>query len=210
MYRPLPKKLVARLKRIAPHLLAERLRAKDPKPVGSRLARMRNVDHRLEKKIDPPYPETKWRYYRVQEMDLSRNHPGLRVVIKHHHGGGTPGIATTASDLIRTTRGDVHWHNRTFRNETRYKVLMPHAHAIHDELIAMAWIGAPTCNEVIDQETKRGRTMFAKLGRKSETRPQLDEIATLAADRLRTDTENLMLIDYARGKFVFMPLVDYG
>jgi len=185
--------------------LAETVKENGAKPVGSRLARMRNVDHRLEKKSIPPYPETGWRYYRVREMDVSRNHPGLRVVIKRHHGGGT-----TSAELIRVVQRDVRWHNRVFRHETSYKVLMPYAHAIHDKLIAMAWLGAPTCNEVIDRQTKRGTAVFAKLMRKGVTRERLEEIAMLAADRLRTDTENLMLVDYARGKFVFMPLIDYG
>lgn len=201
--KPLPKRLVRRLKEYARQGV-----------LGSvSLGRMKNIDHRRDfpelKSI--PGNNTGWWGRRIRQMNVSRNFPRIELVIKRTDG-------LDAQLEVRQIRAIVRIHNEE-KKPRLYKLVMPHAYAISRELIAMAKTNAPTVSEILWQHriTKRGEDFFQKLQKKSgrlwgrfkaNKRSLKRAFKELKKNSYKLGQSNTLLLDYKNRKFVFMPLID--
>ena len=135
-------------------------------------------------------------------------------MIKRAHDG-------SAKEHKKTVQQKVREHNQNYAKiETIYVLLMPKAHVISEDLIAMAKTNAPSVIEILGckawrrlksgrQRTARGQKFFQELQAKhGVTKKQLREAATRLEERTGIYWGNILLLRVENRKFVFMPLVD--
>ncbi|MFH1224892.1 MAG: hypothetical protein V1676_03735 [Candidatus Diapherotrites archaeon] len=100
-----------------------------------------------------------------------------------------------------------------------YILRKPFAHAIGKDLIAMERTGCPSLREVLGdrlpyggtrEKTIRGATFFEEIKKKHKVTDEELINATLeVCGRTDIDPDNMLLLGYEKGKFIFMPLLDY-
>lgn len=201
----LPRRLIKRLKRVANRIVEEKLRKKDSHPISSRLERMKNIDYRSEK--------LGWNFAtstsggRVRQMNVSRNYPGAELAIKRVEEN------ENAGELIRGIQEFVREHNNTY-SPKYYKLLMPHAYAISDSLVAMAKTSSPSLYEVIYEKTQRGQKVIEEILKKHKVSPEqleaeLEAAGNLVLQRTGILKHHLLLLGFEKGKFIFVPLIDW-
>ncbi|MFQ5406525.1 MAG: hypothetical protein ACE5DI_05210 [Candidatus Micrarchaeia archaeon] len=187
-----------------PEGLVKRLR-QTSSVVNRRLGRMKSVDRRSRGvavslgQLMPPGQ-------RVREMKVSRNYPGLELVLKRAHA--FPGF--TGKDVARLTIIElnkiVRLHNQQCVPE-RYVLKPPYLYAVGRDLIAMAKTDSPTVNEVLFS----GQRFLEKHAvTKRQLRAALKEFtkATMKSSKTSISSHNLLVTGFKKGKFVFMPLAD--
>ncbi len=205
----LPRKLVQRLKRLVKreNVKNQPSRDSDSLRIYSLLGRMKNIDHRRNDPLLGHAPREATGYFarNVREMDVSRNYPKEKLVIKRVHGG-------TARETIKFVRNLVSRHNNEKKPE-KYKLVMPKAYAIGENLVAMAKTDCPSIGEIIggrEYNTQRGETFLKeKLGvEKFALSRASDELRKNLSEYLIDYKSNIIVLGMNRGKFIFMPLVD--
>ena len=135
--KPLPPALVARLQRLASRY------EKKPKRLYGAFGGMKNADSRSPHyKEKQPYlriwqEPTRKLHGRVREMNIRRNFPKTRLVLKRTHLWG-------AQTTIQKIHEIVERHNKKFgQTETDYILAELPAVAVAEDIIAMPRIGAP-------------------------------------------------------------------
>lgn len=221
-YRPLPLSLVARLRELSARDLAvSRSAVRRGCGVRSRadsvLSRLKNIDPRRNV---PRFTETgrpqralqpgDTRHWggRVRQFDVSRNYPGVELVIKRMHGA-------SAAKAVRIIRGRVARHNARFK-PTSYELVKPHAHPIRSNLVAMSKVDAPALDELFQNPKIAGITVvlrrrndYVKLRDKHGfTDAQFKAAMRKVCSRTKISMENMLFFGVRRGKFVFIPLLD--
>lgn len=195
--KPLPKTLVSRLKRVSPK-------------IDKALGRMKNIDHRISL-IYVGSNDTGEFGNRVRQMNVSRNYPRVKLVVKRVHDA-------TAKEVIKAVKENVRNHNkflkvRGLKEKVGYVLREPIAYDIGGDLVAMAKTDRPSLHEVLGciefPRTDRGIQFFGQLSKKyGVTKKQLK----MATKQICSDTtfgqRNILLLGVKEGKFVFMPLVD--
>lgn len=224
--KPIPQKMVERLKRIG-------LR------IEPRLLKLKNADHRMRPSLAkwyssiPKEPINKelgiMQGHRVRELNVKRNSPRQRIILKAAH----------VRTIYRMTNEEIDGHPKAKRDYqpmtaqqtidevnamvekyTKYLhrhdciLLKPNAYAISDKLIAMSRANYPPVVEVVTfpkhlhLPTAQGRRMLKRL----ETAGFTPEIIRASAEEISQRTgfsySNLMIIGIRKGKLVFMPYVD--
>jgi hypothetical protein len=204
----LPQALVERLRKIA-EKQAKRQSGLDG--LYAALGKMKNIDYRQHaiklQRLNVPQISTSVWGRRVREMNVSRNFPGAKAVLKRTHN-------EDAKETVKIMSRIVHKHNQTHLNEP-YVLLEPKAHPIFGDLLLMPKIDVPSVLEIVDTgdgeiwQTMRGKEFFGKLQKQfGVTESDLRAAATRLSDNSGIDSRNVWLLGYADGKFVFMPMLD--
>ncbi len=184
--RPLPKELVARLERAAPK-------------IDSRLGKMKNADHRASLTGANEFTTYLWGR-RVRQMNVAKNYPGIRLVIKRVHG-------YPAEETIRRLHEKVDEHRKRLPG-AEYALQKPHAYAIGHDLVAMAGTNAPSVEELYYRPSDRGQKAIARLLKRGFSEEGIRTAAHAAAEAMGTGYRNIVLAGSRRGKLVFVPLAD--
>lgn len=205
----LPKELVERLRKASARL---------------RLGKMKNIDHRLKlpqhgrpyrRKFNPEdismYPG------RVREINVSRNYPDIKVVLKVIHDD-------FAQNVVKQIKEIVAKHNRMFLPE-KYVLRMPYAYVINNDIIAMSKANFPSVKEIFRDKTPRARRMINSIRREildienrnlsyREAEEELSKVWRQLSQNLGSlpngaiADSNMLLLGYKNGKYVFIPLMD--
>ncbi|MDO8428001.1 MAG: hypothetical protein Q7S92_02195 [Candidatus Diapherotrites archaeon] len=203
--RILPKKLIKRLKKAAPK-------------IDTRLRRMKNIDPRQGTNPfnQDPTSTRDWGY-RIREMNVSRNFPKTRrIVIKRVQRMGIDSVNElqfTAQETIDFIKKRIRDHNRKYKSKL-YQLLPLNAYAISKELIAMGKTHGIPVMEILgiggkSEPTLRGTKFFEKIQRKHNLDGRRLLIALVQIrERTEITPQNLVLVGYRNGKFVFAPLAD--
>ncbi len=206
--KPLPVQLVARLKKAAPRI--EKV-----------LGRMRNIDPRKDhpdRLIKNPLDTNEWGS-RVRQMNISRNFPGVKLVIKKHEiRKGNFDSKQPAVDLVNDMYDVIDLHNSQ-DVERKYELVKPNLYAIGPNLIAMAKTRRPILDEVVglDQFRKpsaRGLKVLATLKEKHGIKREdissayLDLMDWSQNHKFQFFAGNMLFLGVKKGKFQFMPLAD--
>lgn len=195
---PLPRTLVARLRRLHAHYGDER--------AFKLLGRMENVDFRNDKRIRKwlekiaslPQKRTNTNMLpqRVRALDVSRNFPGIgKVVIKRVHSGTAPEIIVRIKQNVKKAR----------TRHAGFYINMPHAYAIGGKLVAMAYANAPATEEItLDEcQTNRGKNALKMLEANGISR-----LSFAIAARHASNHGGLLFTGIRKGKPIFTPLID--
>jgi len=195
----LPPELVRKLRNLFTELSKQ-----NPQTAYKLLGGMKNIDHRRQS-IELPDTNTEMYGRRIREMNVSRNFPGVKLVIKRAHNKSAQ---KTIDDIMKKVRE----HKIMNRGkEIPYEFVAPHAYAIGAQLIAMHKVDIPSVYEIRgEQPTERGREYFKKLKRKyGVTDEELELAKKHLVGQIGISSANILLIGVRNGKFVFMPLLDY-
>jgi hypothetical protein len=210
--KPLPKKLIERLK----SLVKKRAKRAGRAEANKTFWRMRNADHREQKE--------KTTSSFVKKFNVSRNFPFEKeIVIKMVHG------RDTAKQEIEQIQSIVREHNKKFHPEN-YVLREPIAYDLGYNFVAMAKVNKPSLVEILYAfaassnkrmlssdygGTLRGFSFFSKLQKKyGVTKIQLAIAAEEVTERTelsmhRLSMHNILLLGVnKKGQFVFMPLID--
>ena len=191
--KPLPKRLVEDLRR-------------HHRIIDGALGGMKNIDHRRGRNPGVSQRDTHEYGRRIRQMNVSRNYPGVELVIKRVHGG-------TAQRNIDYVREIIREHNRKYRPK-RYRLRMPKAYAISEELVAMAKADCPSINEIIGSEkdkTDRGARFLEQLSKEHGVQiHDLVEAVSEVCRNIDSSTQNSLVLGYEGEKFIFIPLIDMG
>jgi len=195
--KPLPKELIKRLKKVSHRL---------------NIGKMKNIDYRTEKnplQID----NTEFFGYRVREMNVKRNFPEEKVVLKKIHSN------LSAKEKIKKIKEMVREHNKKFKSE-KYELREPFAYAINDKTIAMAKADFPSASEILGflremtlKPTERGKKFFEKLKKEyNVNEEQLKEAVYEITKNSAFREDHLLLVGCKKEKnkikFIFVPLID--
>lgn len=170
------------------------------------LGKMQNIDHRegwttLWSGIPVAKTDTEAMGYRVRQMKVARNFQETELVIKRTD-------KDTAKEVIKKLVSAVKRHNMEFTPE-KYSLLMPRAYVVGERLIAMSKTNAPEIDEILHDHTQRGIAFFEQMKKTyGVTEQQLKEASSEVFKRTGIKSHNLLLLDFEKGKFVFMPLAD--
>ncbi len=203
-FKPLPTKLVNRLRLTT----AKRLERHGKKDLIKSFERLENVDHRkkmsiLEKNVikelkkeglkafftKPGKIDSRFVGGRVRELNVSRNFPGVRVILKRIH-------SSTALKTIQRIKGKVQEYNKTV-SAKNHEVVMPDVHLLAENLVAM-------------QEIKglRGKALTETLKKNKIPRVKYYLELGKACNLLRILPDQMEFVGMHKGKLVFMPLID--
>ncbi len=196
--KPLPRKLIDRLKADAKRGEAH------GHNLHNTLGRMENIDHRRDPNSKYPHA-TDLFGYRVRQMNIKRNFPGVELVLKRTHGHEATTVIRYVEDVVRE-------HNSK-NTQKDYTLLRPNAYAVAGDIIAMSKTNAPSVDEIVgrnkNSRTARGRSFFEKLSK--EHNVTLQQIRN-AADSVRRYTNirkgDLLVIGFEKGKLLLMPLLE--
>ncbi len=198
--KPLPRELVARLKRVGRKIGRETFK-EGGNPIGPRLGRMKNIDHREKDPRRMAFPtDTVGWGGRVREMNISRNFPDVKLAMKRAHHG-------TARETIVEIRKRVESHNAEYKPQ-EYVLRMPYAYAISRDLIAMSKTNAPSLEEVVRQANPRGRKVLEMLQAQGFTLEKLRAVSQLVVKRTGWRDTNLLVVGTSKGKLLLLPLLD--
>jgi hypothetical protein len=194
VHKPLPPLLIARLRR------AE-------KKISPRLGGMKNADPNSDfygkKPMKPHQRNTGHSHQRLRQMDISRNYPGVELVLKRPHGN-TSGNWISAQEVITEMGRSVKSFNERFKPK-HFELMPPIAYAVGPDLIAMAKTQNPTLRAVFDGEGKNAIRVQKALLKKGITSQDLYHMT----EDLRTEFSSYHLfIFFKKGKIVFIPVVD--
>jgi len=190
----LPPALVSRLRRIVKRRI---LFGRDLERGFTKLI---NIDHRYPRRRGDTISI-------VRKMNVSRTFPGAKVVIKKAH------TFNDAKREIAFVLKRVREHNQKFKSDT-YVLRRPIAYDLGGKFIAMAETNFPSLFEIsqptwpIKKET-RGKRFFNDLKKKHGfTEKQFCQAAEQITKRTGILEQNMLLIGFKKGKFIFMPLMD--
>lgn len=187
----LNKRLVERLKRVAPRLLTP-----------ERFRKMKNVDHR-QHWTEAPGDGITGSGHRVRELRVRKENSRIPVVIKRDH------LTSTPEKTVKYLRSIVGDHNKIWQPEN-YRIYVPHAYALNEHYLAMAKTNYPSLTEIIGKfKTPRGTKFFKRLAKKhGVTLEEFKRAASSVSKRTAIPFGNLMLIGVRNKRFIFVPLVD--
>ncbi len=193
-----PNTLIKRLKKI----IKKEKPKQGTKRIYSVLGKMKIADHRSKEHSE----NTKAMFNRVREMNVSRNFPETKFVLKRTFHG-------TAKYTLAYVKRTVRKHNKIYGKGENYFLVAPNASVLSENIIAMAKTDAPNIKEISGHKgkgkTKRGINFFNDLKKKyGFSKKQFKDAAEKVCLRTKIDKSNLLLISFSKGKFVFMPLVD--
>ena len=199
--RPLPPELVKRLK-------------KSSCVISAYLGNMENLDHRPYIELDDSR-DTHSSGGRVREMNISKNFPNEKLVIKRAHTGlfGEAEIKDDApARIIKHFSELVDKHNSLFKPGD-YELRKPIIYDIGYGLIAMAKTDAPSIEEMIHEDisrrTERGRTLMRNLIKEHKISvTKFKEICETLRTRTHLPSAHLLVLGVENGKIIFMPLPD--
>ncbi len=197
--KPLPKKLVNRLR--ASVKKSRRKKTGRIKRAQIALGNMKNIDPRsgyIGKR--KPLSTDDWGD-RVRQMNVSRNFPGVELVVKRVH-------TVSAKRTITIINKKIANHNKKFRSKN-YKLLYPKAYVIGKELVAMSKLEAPNLYEVTNKSNNNAIAMFRKI--KSELKISAKELNSLSStimERTNIKRRNFLVLGVENGKIVLMPAID--
>ncbi|QQR92999.1 MAG: hypothetical protein IPJ89_02010 [Candidatus Iainarchaeum archaeon] len=170
---------------------------------------MPNKDHRTPNNdYWMPFTTTAWGY-RVRGMNISRNYPGTKLILKRSQ-------ILDAKKEIKLVRRAVKKFNALPSVSRPHCVLLPPiAYSVGKGLIAMREVKYPAVDELIDFRTSeygtltpRGAQWVKRLQRKGmdmETfRDIVDEVSRITDIAPR----NIMVLGVQKGKLILMPFVD--
>ena len=210
--RPLPPALIEQLKKNATR-------------IAGVLGQMENADHRRAHSEVQHYSQVNTEVWgrRVRQMNISKNFPGVNVVIKRAHDA-------TSQQIIRIIENAVEEHNYDQQNpgllsrllkrglKPSYELRKPFAYAISGDLIAMAKTDKPSIEEVLGspyaKPTSRGLAFLKKL---EEDHGITQADVKKSWDTLRKSNYrkaimlyegSFLILGYEKEKLVFMPLLD--
>ncbi|MCR4368507.1 MAG: hypothetical protein NUV67_01225 [archaeon] len=209
--KPLPLTLVLRLRRLA--------KAVPSQKVYRALGKMKNIDHRREKAwaqmpdgrtATVPKGSTMHWGRRVREMNVSRNYPGVELVVKRTHEHPAKRTIEYLADLFRKVGS---------ANPKAFVLRFPHVYEVSNDLIAMHKTDSPSLMEILGgfgSSTRRGKSFFSKLKReqrasKKDLRLAAKEFSSFFDKGISDPWDvyrNTLLLGYENGKFVFMQLPD--
>jgi len=206
----LPKKLVNRLEAVAP-------------VIDRYLGSMKNIDYR-KRGFSDPKDISSWGY-RVRQMNVSRNYPGVELVIKKAHFS-----VAAKSEIKKIQKRVMRYNGKTKRligiiknkGKKRNHVLRePIAYDIGNGLVAMAKTNKPSLSEVLGifkinddvsehRITARGTGFFRKLSREhGVTKAELKIGAKQVFKGTRIHPVNIILLGAnKKGEFILMPFID--
>lgn len=198
--KPLPPALVKELTRLAPHL-------------EKRLPSMENVDHRKGGLFTRNRRDVLQWGGRVRQLNVSKNFPGVEVVVKRDDGDNAKGTLAAISREV-----DAYELQQSEPSNAEFILRRPYAYAISDKLIAMAKTDKPNIREILGDKTpyynkggatQRGRTFFSKLKKEHQVSEE-QLITAVRALSLKTNLTagNVIVAGVENGKFVFIPLAD--
>ena len=200
----LPRKLVARLTNASEAL-------------DRSLARMKNIDHRRNhpaRKVIKTSPEVAGVWGgRIRQFDVSKNYPGVELVIKKIHNFRFQKATTELQEIKRK----VLVHNQNLINQgikANYVLREPIAYDLGNGLVAMAKTNKPSLEEIFGcsrlSPTIKGIKFFRKLSKKHKlAKKQLKDAAEQVQKEASLDRGNLILLGVDKQRrFIFMPLVD--
>lgn len=147
---------------------------------------------------------------RIRLLNVSKQYPDLgEVVLKRVHPNRTvwPKVITAKDHLLAVNRL-VSEHNRQFGNRD-YILLKPYAYALTNDVLVMARDNSPTLEDILKHDPKATKYFEAFSKKHGITRAQFEEKANLVENRLPESHNNLILIGFKNGKFVFLHLPDY-
>ncbi|MCX6799044.1 MAG: hypothetical protein NTW59_03050 [Candidatus Diapherotrites archaeon] len=204
-YKPLPKDLVTRVKRIVRRREARGAEG----DIYRFLARTKNIDPRAGA-LDwiEPNPLDKMPVgHRVRELNVSRNFPGNRLVIKALDwpmGMKRP----TAKEFVSELRRIAADHNKKYPNED-YTLLAPPVKAVGKELVAMPWLRAPSIQDLFppkgEARTKESAVFLERFKEQTGVSEQrLLTAAGKASQRVGNELHNIWVLGVRRGKIIFM------
>jgi len=201
--KPLPPKLLERLKRLGP------LMERHPKRFGDFLGRSKNIDPRKHLTSRHERKIKGWGR-RVRSINTSMGRYGVSsVVVKRSE--------MLAKETIDEIKKGVRDHNQKYA-PSDYVLSKPYAYALDSNHIAMIEVDFPNLGEILstnrEELTERGKIFFEKLKRENRNRerPVTKKRLKTAYKKLRERTSfrmgNLLLIGFEDGKFKFLPLFD--
>lgn len=188
--RPLPETLVKRLRAIV---------SKNASEWSKKMSKMKSIDHRGKQ------PKPRLWGERVREMNVSRNFPGIRLVVKKGH------MPFDSKFVVDTIKEIVKDHNNTFKPKEYELVEMPAeflGYGFFEDFIAMPKVDAPTVYEMRHDSTVRGKRFTQLLKKFKFSLKQLESAAKIVEKRTGISPDNLVFLGLRKGKFVFMPLAD--
>ncbi len=226
MPKPLPRRLVERLRRLA----KKEQERKGNLDRGYRLlAKMENADHRAPAAYEGREGrERVWWFgderfttgnitemptFRIRKLNAKRSFPETELVIKRIHGG-TGSISDNdkkkAEKIIEIIRDRIKKFGRPEKGRPFVLRELP-AEAIAGDLIAMPKVDFPSVEETLEEwmPTERGRKHLEKMMRRHKfTLEGYLTAANAASSASRFGFGNLLFVGVEKGKFVFMPLAD--
>lgn len=191
----LPKKLVKQLRVLAPKIRA-------------RFHLLPNHDHRSpgNPRRNPAFVDTSGNRVRVVSYyTKSTPNSGPRrrsVVFKYSQYANHLGARYEINEIRRRVREI----NR--RPNPHFIMLMPKAHAISRELVAMKEVNFPASYEVGLGVTPRGIIVRNRLNKLGISTEQINTAINRAVEAMDVEALNLMILGAKNGKVVFMPLID--
>ncbi|MBU2100306.1 hypothetical protein KKB11_03670, partial [Candidatus Micrarchaeota archaeon] len=180
--KPLPKFLIQRLRRI----VNKRIRTHGESSIDYFLAKMTSVDHR-RKWLEQQFGKG-LEHNRVREMNVSRNFPETKLIIKKLH----------YPDELKILRNKVRNHNkRKGLLKFDYILRMPFAYSLGHGFVAMTKTNKPNLAEILesfkDGGTYRGKNFFRELVKDSKiTRSQLVNAARKASELTKLNYGNIL------------------
>ena len=218
--KPLPAKLVERLKQRAPEI--EKL-----------LGGMKNIDPRSGSESQRLIAATDVASMarRVRQMDVARNFPGVELILKNHvplENSSTRIKRHPAAGLINAIKSAVKQHNSVVR-DAPYVLEAPHLYKISKNIIAMSKTNAPTLDAVLSPYSaaqlrteydadfvNQAKAHVVELERQGKTVDDLrsafyalcNNKTHFEKNGLSVSNSNLLYLGIKNGKFHFMPLAD--
>ncbi len=209
--KPLPKSLVFRLKKVSSVIVRF-------------LGKMKNVDYRKNdfsrKKI---MSENTFEWgRRIRQMNVSRNYPEVKLVVKRTHNDRTATHTELKEIQSRVKNYNKKIKQQKKRNES-FVLREPIAYDIGNGLVAMAKTNKPSVNEilghikyfdskgvVLSSTTIKGTRFFRKLSKKhGVNKEQLESAAIQLFNEISIMPTNILLLGVNKKKqFIFMPLID--
>ncbi len=193
--------------------LAHAKRSNKRPRIQAALGRMQNVDFRKEL----VFQENVFDYGgRVRQLDVSRNHPGIQVVIKHCvEGVSAPTVVERIKEKVRQhNQREVVFFSRgnVKRSDLPFELLEPYGYAIGENLIAMAKTDFPSVEEIVHPVstlTPRAVEWIKKLKAKYQKTPEDLKAAAIDAEYCTgIQWNDYILAGVRHGKFIFVPLLD--
>ncbi len=210
--KPLPKKLVSRLKKVSTK-------------INKSLGRMKNIDPRqndfARKNIfKVPSKDTYVWGGRIRQMNISRNYPGVKLVIKKMHADMRGANTELREIQLRVRNYNELIKKKGIPKDLNFVLREPIAYDLGNNLVAMAKTNKPNLNEILGDiklkphiieasPTTKGRQFFRKLSKKHGfTKKQLEQAAKQVYEKIDIMPSNILLLGVKNGKFIFMPLID--
>jgi hypothetical protein len=156
-----------------------------------------NVDHRKRSMEASP---SCFSYFGGRARLLTTKN-GNKLVIKRIHD------SHNARKYLKELKHHVEEHNEIYKDETRYRLLMPQVYVVGELYLLMRFLSKPSLAEIFDQETARGKKTFKDLKRKNLLE-SFTKITDSLFSRVIFENRNILYLGFKDGKHEFIPLAD--